>query len=99
MSSRTSADHISLAVAAPQRQINESCPNVQHGHSDDAELSARLAAIIAARDAVLEGLPGKNACPVLVKLGKLGDIRATCRLLAAAGVDGLVRILTIHRQR
>ena len=43
----------------------------RHGQSDDAELTARLVAIVAARDLALKSAKGKKACPVLVKLGKV----------------------------
>ena len=71
-------------------EINESCPNVAHGHGDSSELEARLAAVVKVRDAYKE-----KKVPVLVKLGTLGaDPGATCRLMAKIGVDGLVGLNT-----
>ena len=53
------------------------------------ELAARLRAIVAVRDAAARA-PGGRRVPVLVKLGDLGDAKATVRFLARLGVDGVV---------
>jgi len=89
-------------------EINESCPNVDHGggggkddqgdddgaHSgQDEELAARLRAIVGVRDAAAAG-DGRRV-PLLVKLGDLGaSAGATVRFLAGLGIDGLVALNT-----
>jgi dihydroorotate dehydrogenase len=76
-------------------EINESCPNVAHGHGDSSELEARLTAVLKARDEAASADRSKKKVPVLVKLGTLGaDPAATCRLMAKIGVDGLVGLNT-----
>lgn len=57
-------------------EINESCPNVAHGggsKAGNAELGARLGAVVKARDAELKRT-GRRV-PLLVKLGDLGAPR------------------------
>ena len=81
-----------VAGGADFIEINESCPNVAHGHGDSSELEARLTAVLATRDTAAIG--GKKVA-VLVKLGTLGaDPAATCRLMAKIGVDGVVGLNT-----
>lgn len=76
-------------------EINESCPNVAHGHGDSSELEARLSAVLRVRDEAAAASADKKKVPVLVKLGTLGaDPAATCRLMAKIGVDGLVGLNT-----
>ena len=63
-------------------EINESCPNVHHGGGKGAstgndELAARLKAVVAVRD-VAAKVDGRRV-PILVKLGDLGDAKATVR--------------------
>ena len=90
-------------------EINESCPNVDHGGGNggsggggssgkahDKELAARLRAVVAVRDeaAAAKGGDGRRV-PLLVKLGDLGaDAGATVRFLAGLGVDGVVALNT-----
>jgi dihydroorotate dehydrogenase len=89
-------------------EINESCPNVDHGaggggsggggggKAHDEELAARLRAVVAVRDeaAAAKGGDGRRV-PLLVKLGDLGaDAGATVRFLAGLGVDGVVALNT-----
>ena len=74
----------SLAVA-DFIEINESCPNVHHGGGGGggdatAELRARLRDVVAVRDEAAKG--GGRRVPILVKLGDLGDARATVKFLA-----------------
>lgn len=60
-------------------EINESCPNVHHGGgsggTSDAELRARLKAVVATRDAAAKA-SGRRV-PILVKLGDVGDAKRT----------------------
>ena len=78
-------------------EINESCPNVHHGgggggSASDAELAARLKAVVAARDTHAKA-SGRRV-PILVKLGDVGDAQQTVRFLSKLGVDGLVALNT-----
>ena len=77
-------------------EINESCPNVHHGSggggASDAELAARLKAVVKARDA--EAKASGRRVPILVKLGDVGDAKKTVRFLSKLGVDGLVALNT-----
>ena len=79
-------------------EINESCPNVHHGGGGkakgaaDAELAGRLQAVVRARDAAIK-TTGRRV-PILVKLGDVGDAKATVKFLAGCGVDGLVALNT-----
>jgi len=72
-------------------EINESCPNVKHGH-ETVGLSARLAAVTKVRDEMRDST-GRRV-PILVKLGDVGDADATVKLLAKHGVDGIVALNT-----
>lgn len=72
-------------------EINESCPNVKHGHDSDG-LAERLAAVTAARDQMTASV-GRRV-PILVKLGDVGNADATVSLLAKHGVDGIVAVNT-----
>ena len=63
-------------------EINESCPNVHHGGGKGAatandELAARTKAVVAVRDAAAKK-DGRRV-PILVKMGDLGDAKATVR--------------------
>ena len=93
-----------VRTALPQAdfiEVNESCPNVKHGSGSsgghgagDADLTARCKAIVRVRDEYARA-PGGRRVPVLVKLGDLGDSpHATVRLLAKAGVDGVIALNT-----
>lgn len=77
-------------------EINESCPNVHHGSADGAaatkELRARLQAVVAVRDRAAKE-HGRRV-PILVKLGDLGEPKATVRFLAQLGIDGVVGLNT-----
>ena len=80
-------------------EINESCPNVHHGGGGggggaaNSELRARLQADRRrARRAAQGGATRGRRVPILVKLGDLGEPRATVRFLSGIGVDGVVAL-------
>jgi dihydroorotate dehydrogenase len=78
-------------------EINESCPNVHHkgtggAHAATDELRTRLQAITALRDRVAKA-SGRRV-PLLVKMGDLGDPKATVLFLSKLGIDGVVALNT-----
>eukprot|EP00746_Dinoflagellata_sp_MGD_P164806 gnl/MRDRNA2_/MRDRNA2_93685_c0_seq1.p1 gnl/MRDRNA2_/MRDRNA2_93685_c0~~gnl/MRDRNA2_/MRDRNA2_93685_c0_seq1.p1 ORF type:complete len:254 (+),score=53.17 gnl/MRDRNA2_/MRDRNA2_93685_c0_seq1:3-764(+) len=76
-------------------EINESCPNVNHGANGaeaTKELAARLTAVVGVRDQVAKE-DGRRV-PILVKMGDLGDPKATVKFLSKLGVDGVVALNT-----
>jgi len=73
-------------------EINESCPNVKHHKGGDAELTARVKAVMKMRDAELKATGRK--VPILVKLGDFGNVEHTVRLMEKLGVDGLIGLNT-----
>ena len=83
-------------------EINESCPNVHHsnvrhgggGGAANDQLATRLKAVVAVRDAAAKEDPAGRRVPILVKLGDLGEPKATIKFLAGLGVDGVVALNT-----
>lgn len=76
-------------------EINESCPNVNHGANGAEaakELAARLKAVVTVRDQIAKE-DGRRV-PILVKMGDLGDPKATVKFLSKLGVDGIVALNT-----
>eukprot|EP01084_Bolivina_argentea_P162316 282497_1 len=92
-----------LSQTADFIEINESCPNVDHGNHCDSQqnirkkLKERLHEIIKCRNDICKQKCIKNI-PILVKLGSLGhnknEIIERVKFISDCGVDGIVAVNT-----
>lgn len=65
-------------------EINESCPNVAHGHFNLDELKTRLSSIQQV----------KSSTPTLIKMGAIPDIKALLDVLVETNMQGLIALNT-----